>query len=319
MDNGPRHDKNFGLYGGTVKQKVLARLSVAIISVVSYIEGIDISAWNYLMNFLLLPIFVKFLMVRGGYNKTRDSRFSEYKQALLAKKVPFGIYWYVYAGYDMNSQLLAFQKVLDEGGWVLPPCADFEYTILDSAKTTAWIKLFMEKLQALYPTRKLMIYTSPGWWNSHVLRNTWAKLYWLWVAHWTTLASPILPYDWPADKAIMWQYSADGNGLGTDYGSFGDADMDLDRFIGPVELWNELTGAEVLPDPILPIPAWANYSVTSKTLLIRTGPSTKFGTTGGVRIKGEIVYPKEIEIWVKDDRGWSAVRHLGEVHMVPIP
>lgn len=71
------------------------------------------------------------------------------------------------------------------------------------------------------------IYTSAGWWNPHVLRSQeWIDCP-LWVANYTTANQPLLPLDW--SQWVMWQYSADGNGKGAEYGAQS-ASIDLNRF-----------------------------------------------------------------------------------------
>jgi hypothetical protein len=56
-----------------------------------------------------------------------------------------------------------------------------------------------------------------------------------------------MPVTW--DKWLFWQFSADGNGLGHEYGATGSHAIDINRFNGDAEAFAAYIGAEVLPDP----------------------------------------------------------------------
>ena len=80
--------------------------------------------------------------------------------------------------------------------------------------------------------RWIGIYTSPGFWNSYIARNNWAKNYYLWNAQWPyhpeykqvppATQLPIIPHDWnltgARKKCILWQYEGDGNYKALAYG-----------------------------------------------------------------------------------------------------
>lgn len=310
---GPKRDPNYGKYVTveSVKNVVATYFRKASRSAVSHeIRGTDLSKWNYPVDFVIHASKARFSYLRGGYGFYRDPNFIEYRREAQANNLPIGVYWYVYVGLDIDTQVNTFVSVLEEGGWVLPPCADFETTSLGVASTTTWIKTFMERLQAKIP-KKAVIYTSPGWWNAHVSRNTWAKNYDLWVAHWTTADNPILPADW--STKLFWQYSADGNRLGEEYGSGGDADMDLNWFTGSLADWAKIIGVVNPPEPP-PTEPTGDYQVTTQGLSIRTGPWTTYSWIAG-RNSGEVITVKDFNLWVLDDKGWSAVRHLGTDYM----
>ena len=72
-----------------------------------------------------------------------------------------------------------------------------------------------------------MVYTRATWWNPNTVPQTWPKEYDLWVAHYTsapegtivgTKPVPWIPNDWGTEHYDFWQYSADGNMLGSEYG-----------------------------------------------------------------------------------------------------
>lgn len=325
----PRRDPNFGIYEPEeLSAELFARVTTFVTALVEDLDkGIDISYWNWAMTWDVTlddSLFVEFVYTRGGYGILTDPHFVDYNTELVKRAVLTGIYWYVYVGsINMDAQVNAFVAALEFYKWQLPPMADFETTSLDPINTTNWIKLFMEKLQARVAER-VGIYTSPGWWNANVLPNDWARKYYLWVAHWTTLSAPILPYDWTT--CLFWQKSADGNLLGKVYGSSGDADMDIDFYMGDGQTWMSF---ELKLHPLDPVPVpdpdpatpEGTYRVLTDGLRIRTAPSIFTGSVVGVRAKDEIVTPDEtgiLEIWVRDSKGWSAVLYQGVEYMLKL-
>jgi GH25 family lysozyme M1 (1,4-beta-N-acetylmuramidase) len=274
------------------------------------INGIDISKWNGTMDFNIVQNLVRFIYLRGGNGAYLDPLFKVYKTEVVNRKIPWGLYWFVYVGQNIDVQVNAFVNVIKEGGWILPPVADFEITTLSVEGTTNYIKTFMERVQTQV-NGKMVIYTGPGWWNANVQRNTWAAKYHLWVAHWTSADQPILPKDWTS--ALFWQWSANGNNKGREYGSIdGDYDMDLDRYMGDAASWAELIGSTPEEPPVEP--PQTKYKVSISDLSIRTGPFTSYAAIAR-REAGDVVEAEDYNLWIKDEKGWSAVRHDGKDYM----
>lgn len=69
-------------------------------------------------------------------------------------------------------------------------------------------------------------YTNAGFWNAYVIWASSFLNYPLWVANYTTRATPVLPKGY--NNWALWQWSADGNGLGQMYG-FTSYSIDLNR------------------------------------------------------------------------------------------
>jgi hypothetical protein len=87
-----------------------------------------------------------------------------------------------------------------------------------------------------------MIYTGAWWWDGNVMpADKWSS-YPLHVANYTSAAQPYMPRDW--DEWDVWQWSADGNGKGHEYGA-DSHDIDLNRM--KIEFWNK--HIEIEPDP----------------------------------------------------------------------
>jgi len=320
MDRGDamiKRTKPFGRYITlrSIWNVIKARLSFLFIHVSAVTLsklGIDISKWNWPMDFTITNGKVEFIFIRGGYGWFDDTYAYIYINECEKYNIPYGIYWYLWPGDDLQKQLDAFVACLQEYNWSLPPVADFEQTKLEQLGTTNWIREFMAKLQSRV-SQKVMIYTSPGFWNSKVLRNDWAKKYYLWVAHWTTALEPILPADW--DRAVFWQRSANGNGKGPEYGSGGDRDMDINFFTGTLTEWASWVTEEEKPPPEPDNPVLGQeFTSLFGDLYKRDAPI--IGKIVGYRQLGEKVQAAEYQLWIQDvDGNWSAVHHNGKDYM----
>lgn len=234
------------------------------------VNGVDLSYWN--MDSLDNPSDMDqakaagamFCYIRAGYgNNTYDPYANYYINECKRLNIPWGLYWFTKIGKDWQKHIDFFYEAYNDVGGPLPPVLDCEWTELNKTLTNSWIYKAADRFKTKagwnwsdntpYP----IIYTSPGWWDAHVERNDWAKHLELWDAHWTTAANPILPGDWGAitnpKTWLFWQWSADGNMLGDDYGMTGDADIDLNRFNGTKAEFEARFNVE-LDDPTPPPP-----------------------------------------------------------------
>lgn len=248
--NGPRHAKDFGEVRSA--RAILREMAQAVVPrVVTWeVTGIDVSSWNGAMDWAVAKSRgISFAYIRAGYsNSVRDVKLNANRDGCTAQAIAFGLYWYLYIGRTYKDHAVSFYNAWLENPGQLPPVMDCETTTLNTAGTLTWIKNCVTEFEQRAGV-PVVIYTSPGWWNGRVARNAWANAKKLWVAHWTNLASPILPYDWTAWK--FWQWSADGNGLGRYYGSLdGDLDMDLNRYNGSLTDFYSEYSIQPPPPPV---------------------------------------------------------------------
>jgi hypothetical protein len=186
---------------------------------------------------------------------------------------------------------------------------------VDPHVTAQWLYYLVQELQ-MKTGEVPMIYTGPYWWNTHVERNTWARELPLWIGCWNeTATAPLVPYDWSENVGVArwryWQWSADGNGLASEYGfTDGDADIDLNRFNGSVDDFNKLHGTSVLPlgvvAPIeVPEPMQFLYraKVTASALNVRQGPSVSTADLGELLCNSVVPVVEEKDGWIRID-GW---------------
>lgn len=98
-----------------------------------------------------------------------------------------------------------------------------------------------------------VIYTSAGFWNYYVLRRSFWKNYPLWVANYG-VAIPTIPVDWQGVGWKLWQYSADGNYLGSYYG-VDSRHVDVNKFNGSLEEMYQFFNSEPIVSPPDPSPS----------------------------------------------------------------
>lgn len=301
----------FGVVTG-IKETIRA-LASSITPTSWPVTGVDISYHNGTIDFRVMAQRATFTLLRAGYNNANvDPKLTTYYPQIVQTPLFRGLYWYCVVGQDYHAHARSFFNQWKNFPTQITPMLDFEYTSLNPFDTTAWIKAMVFEFAGL--TGKLpMIYTSPGWWNAHVLRNDWAHNCMLDVAHWTTANTPLVPYDWSNYniKPTMWQYSADNNRMGAYYGSTnGDPDMDLQRFYGTIADFDATFG---ITDPVItppPPPAFEPVKVlyqaklaNATALNIRALPDATSQDIGTILPGTEFPIVQEYGNWVRVE-GW---------------
>jgi len=242
------------------------------------VQGIDISAWNGIMDFSITKTKCQFVIVRLGYgNEWKDSRCEQYRRDLIANDIHYGVYWYCRPGENAQMHAENFAEVALEFPFQLGVEEDYEQTALGSTDTLNWIIACDTKLKQLL-NRKTSPYSSAGFWNDKVAPNNYFTDE-QWVANWTTAQAPWMPRNWVWKKGCKWQWSADNNGKAKEYGMVrdGDNDMDLDRYYGTVDEFNARYGTHILPigqTPPQPPPELPEYFIVNTgELNIRREPN----------------------------------------------
>jgi lysozyme len=202
-----------------------------------YVHGVDISKWQGSWDVQkTIDAGAQYAFIKATQNKFTDSKFDEYVEAAYAKNFPIGCYHFADpAGYSALDQAKYFASVV-KGVGQLSVVLDMEWTGgLDRIQLNSWAHMFMRELDVQLGDRLKEIYTRVSWWDPHVSPAPWVKDYGLWVARWAShLEGPwsdgrFVPRDW--DDWTNWQYSADGNGLGSKYGVESNS-IDLNYFHG---------------------------------------------------------------------------------------
>lgn len=177
-----------------------------------------------------------------------DDKFSEYWTSAKAqgawKLSAYHLFW---PQYDGVAQADNFLRVLGDRQLDFYPVLDVEIDLdispeIISARVLAFSDRIYEKLGY-----RPIIYTGAWWWNPNTVRGTGCNptlCHQLHIAHYSTVAqTPILPEDWKT--WLFWQYSNQGifSGVPDNY-------VDLNRFNGSLEDWEQFLGDFVPDNPI---------------------------------------------------------------------
>lgn len=241
------YDRRADNRGGLTYVSFVAALQAQLLWAV---QGIDISSWNGTMHFDVTKRNAQYAYVRIGYNSHfKDYRADFNRAGLIAADIPYGVYWYLRPGIDDPNEVAESIAAVAAGyPFDLEILLDIEQTAYSERLSThVWLVTCSTRLNQLLP-KVQAIYSSAGFWNDHMpLDSVHWRDYRKHVANWTDGNAPWLPTGWANWQ--HWQWSADGNRKGIEYGSSpdGDADMDLNRFNGTVEQFNLVYGTHIKP------------------------------------------------------------------------
>ena len=281
------------------------------------LEVVDVSFWQGVIDMPKLASKANAILIRGGYgNDGLDLRVTENVNKAKAAGLPWGVYWYVKVGKDHKKHVDSFASVYANLGGDLPPVWDIEYTEGDKTATGNWLEKLIKTWQDKVGVAE-MIYTRASWWDSHTYRSDWPKTRLLHVAQYTSAAQPTLPKDWTEINQprtwTLWQWSADGNDKGAEYGVQSD-DIDRNRFNGNEAEFVKTFGVkphypEAPPPP--PPPPTGSLIYTNKGVMnIRSGPGTNYKVVGSLPAASQVpvldIGGKEAWIQVEPGR-WVAV------------
>lgn len=203
--------------------------------------GIDVSKWNGKMDWGKAGSKVDFAFIRAGSITASSAELYEDYQfirnsGLAPEHVDFtDYYWYFRPQYKVLEQADFFSNLIEATGRNLRPVCDSENNGgLSPSKTADSNAIFCNRVNYNLGVLPL-IYTRTTFWNPYVAdRDLWEDLD-LWIARYSSyLVQPwygtyLKPRDW--DAWNFWQYSADGNGKGAEYGGSSKS-MDLNYFNG---------------------------------------------------------------------------------------
>ncbi len=269
-------------------------------------HGVDVSHWEGIIDWREASHWVPFAYFKCTDGQSMyDNTFVINKAGCRAAGIPFAPYLYWQPTHDPEEQAIYFvSKVGDHTGRYI---VDVEETSSMVSDLGARLYPCLKKIEQL-TGRKPAIYTSAGFWNGSVFpKPTWAHEYELLVAHYTNEHAPLLPIGW--DHWTIWQY--------TDHYYFPGCTCaaDGDWFNGSLSQMRQWFGNyhQVDPAPAIPFQVKSLFD----NLHIRRNPSVLSKEVGHLA-KGEVVDVLELggnEVWVKHNRGWTAVEIGGYRYM----
>ena len=219
------------------------------------ILGIDISKWDGNWNAeKAKQAGATFVFIKASQATFTDPQFKLNWQKAKDAGLLRGAYHYLDYTKSAIDQANYFADLLRDDPGEMPPTIDYEQRITDNNTTTAlgFLRNCLDQLikrTELFDDAKIkkpMLYTGYGFWVEYGEQTN--QGYWLqfplWVAHYSTSSSPLLPSPWKMWN--FWQFTAKGPGE-----AFGSESlsMDMDRFNGTLNELLEFIGLSQNHDP----------------------------------------------------------------------
>jgi lysozyme len=233
------------------------------------ITGIDCSQYQGIIDWdKAKAAGAQFAFIRACFGSSKDTQFDRNWAESKRVGIPRGAYGWVINGVNQQINAQRFKNFVGEDVGDLPPVCDFEKYMSGGVvkmPTFGELRTFVEQTELLFK-RIPFIYSSTGYWRSlpNSTTQTWAVRYPYWHAQYTSAANPVIPAPFP--KWTFWQWSADGNGKGKEYGAQSSA-IDLNRFNGDIVDFQKLLGVEVIePEPNPPVTPPSDLAVRVEKL-----------------------------------------------------
>ena len=196
------------------------------------------------------------VIIRAGAVSTagtcyRDDRFYSNKDKFLGR-IPCGAYWFYRPEHDPAAQAGFFSSLVGKDFFPLVADVEVNTTGVGMVDFARWLYKFLD---AVYVNTGIwpVIYTRGSFWNPQLGNPEWAPQFGLWVARYSnTLTGPwsdgyYRPLPWHDWR--LWQWSADGNGMGKKYGAESHS-IDLNRWNPEVPfLFDGGNGGQPPPPP----------------------------------------------------------------------
>ncbi len=178
----------------------------------TWVRGIDVSLWQAVINWpRAKEKGVQFAIIRAGSATSstgecyKDTQFDRNSEQAPDHMVAVGYYWYFKPAANPIVQAEYFCNLIRDKRWRIWPVVDVEETGgKDKRGVASAVWVFCDRVKKALG--HVMIYTSPGFWNSYVYPSDWAHKIPLWIAHWG-VSQPWLPTDWSRYQTpwLFWQ------------------------------------------------------------------------------------------------------------------
>lgn len=187
-----------------------------------YLPGIDVARyqgtidWNQVAESGQGYVFQK---ATEGATIT-DPTFARNRSGAASVGIPFGAYHFAFAQggsieaaqADAISEANYFLSVADPAPGELIPVLDLEKNPegMPARRLIAWTRAWLETVEAALGVKPL-IYTNPNFWETQLGNTDVFALegYPLWIAHYTSAASPRVPANnWAGRGWAFWQYTS---------------------------------------------------------------------------------------------------------------
>ena len=266
--------------------------------------GTDLSHWAGNVNFnTMYDAGAKYCIIKAS-DANRDTgwqwedvRFDENARKMFTHgKILAGCYHWLQASLDPKVAADFYLERYNRFNFHFPPVLDFEETSVFSkglANHYIWCaEVWLDHVER-QTGRKPIVYTA-NWYTKQFNQSKlgWMGAYPLWVASypwiWTSLSRPVMPGKiW--DDWTFWQYSADNNGRGREFG-VDSQNIDLNWFKGSyADLLAFLKVSEPSPLPSEPVPPTGDTMFIIEMLgHLRIRKTPNGAETGHFALRGEI-------------------------------
>jgi lysozyme len=215
------------------------------------ILGLDISKWNGNWDATKAKqAGASFVFIKASQATYTDPKFAANWQKAKEAGLLRGAYHYLDYTKPGADQANYLADLLKNDPGELPPVIDYEQRRTDNNPSAA-LSFLRDCLDQLARRTELfadahikqpIIYAGPDFWAEYgdqTKRDYWIKFP-LWLAHWTTSSTPLVPPPWPLWH--FWQFTAKGPGeaFGTESLS-----VDMDRFNGTLNELLEFSGVRI--------------------------------------------------------------------------
>lgn len=182
------------------------------------LRGIDISHWQKAIDWpaVINNSQVQFVIAKATEGATwQDPKFQSHWQAMKRQGVLITGAYHYFRGTSLptdqaNNIVTQLKQVSFNHADDLLAISVTKQDKLTPSEVADHLLWIISNLTAPIIQEKVILYTSPAWWDSHV-QDVGHRLSQqpLWVAHWTTAAQPQLPVGW--SDWMIWQQSSQGS------------------------------------------------------------------------------------------------------------
>jgi lysozyme len=184
------------------------------------LEGIDISHWQGTIDWTRVAAAGKrFAFMKASEDTDYlDPTYVTNRAQARSNGLKVGAYHFAQPNTTPGNAAAQADHFLDAGSPTsgdLLPVLDLERTNgLTPTALTTWVREYLQRIFDRTGVRAV-IYCSPNFWKVYMADTRWFAdngYEVLWVAHWTTGASPITPgNNWGGKGWTFWQYTSDGS------------------------------------------------------------------------------------------------------------
>ena len=280
--------------------------------------GIDVSRWNdnnstaQQMDFTKsVAMGAKFVFIKSSQRLWTDEdilyNWKSAKKAGLLR----GAYHFLDWDISPKEQAQYAWSIIKHDPGELPPVIDFEYWNPPPPNAYDLLWQYVVEMERL-SGKKPIIYTGAFFWKKYGTQTDIWKNYPLWIASYSNQAymETNVKDMTPWDKWTFWQYTDKGDGIAFGAESKG---LDMNFFNGTLEQLRAFATGEIIPTPEPPTTSAIELKVL-RPINIRSQPNTN-GSVVGSYVTGTIVKALDIHVnsntsvWIRTDKGWSAVVH----------